>query len=481
MKHIILNLSLSLAVLAYSPTFAEGTNEADSSKTVLVLSLKDTLKMLSSPSEVSTALKAISSWDEKALQNEKLSQCLLENISKENLLKRNRVEMIQFINQTMLSNQAMPVDDFAKTLLDILSNAGSPSLQLEAINTLISMEEVKGSNVKSKIEDLVVDIILDSTKSKKDSKYSSLLHGACIKAAGEKYSSSKVISTLSTLIKNTNKISAPLRISLFTAIGQLVAADDEKALDKAQRIAFLKALLESVEKNPARLPLPAGEAEKKSLLASLIPLRYLLAHNDGVSYREKGSNLMLKLLSHENYEVVKLAGAALVEINTKAKGKNTINLVDELIKILSAKKADKKQKLNSQKEVYLTTMLVQLQAAMLFDKDDTSRTNVTKILNYALKTIRTNVVAREIAIDAFYNLNPSLIKNKKLSAGSLTAVNAFFKDSLSFMNDKEARNKYPTFLSKISEVLLELTGNDFGTDERLWNEWSRKDGKSFFK
>lgn len=450
------------------------------------ISIKEALLNLEQNRKVIASLKALEQIEEDQVSELLgLEEGLFAMLGDKSILKREKLAILNFIGMTGIPLKIVSAGAFVDMSLSSVEEVTSPILLGKMIEEAIRIGSTSG-NLNAKVSKLVNKIILDATA--KTKKYPSSLYIVCLKSLGASNSNKKVVGSLETLMKSISKLSPQLRIAVYKAIGNLAQADKKKSpLSKEQKLSFMKSLLQRMEKNPARLPLAASKNEIDELKANIYAVHYLI--NDPVvkSQKEKAAKFLIGILSHEDVELVELAGNALLDLSLGASGKKRFDLVSPIIKHLKdeqAKKKKKQSKLTFEKEEYLFRLLVKAHSVNLGSKQKEDQKRVEKALEFMYDTVLSHedvMTIRMLVLDGFFSLEPALIESKTLNGASKKRIRMFFKDGVAIFGDKSFNKNYPEFINRISEVLYEMTGKNFGKDVRLWNEWYDKTGEKLFQ
>jgi hypothetical protein len=83
-------------------------------------------------------------------------------------------------------------------------------------------------------------------------------------------------------------------------------------------------------------------------------------------------------------------------------------------------------------------------------------------------------------MDGFFALEPSLLEKKTLNSASKKTIKSFMEKCIGFMGDEKFKKSFPEVIERMSEILHEISGRNFGTDGKLWHNWMRSEGKELF-
>jgi hypothetical protein len=440
----------------------------------------DIIRALEQHKDISKQLVLLAELKDEQLGHRKIQPLLLNLVQDNGLSKSERLEVFKIVAELSVSREVLNQDEAAEAFLKIEPQLSSPNLKLLCIETLLSFDALKNSGTESKIAKLVQTIIADASLDVGKQKYPATLHAACLKSLDGSKASSNQISNIEKLLASESSLSPTLRMALYEVIGTISEAKPG-ALKKSTKNTFAKSLSEILSTQPALAQIGASESEIQSLKVLIPALGLVLADEDNSSYADKAMGDLLKGFRHKDLDVVRLSGQALTAIvrghGSKSKfelDKETLNCIGELD--LKAEDAVNREGL------YLGVLGASLECLLTIPDMKSADSRIESVINHCHRTVMThaNIDIRIKAMDVLFVIEPLFFEGKLLNTASRKVLKTFVSDCASAMDNAQLKQGLPSLLQRMTEVLHEITGRDFGSDSKLWNDWLRKEGKDFF-
>jgi len=433
---------------------------------------------LSAAKDVVPHLKGLSNWSDTQLEHRKLEDTLLGLLSDDRLLKNERTSTLKVLSDLAMFKGVIKHDSLAKKLMELLPKVTSPTFQRDAFMTMGQLDGIENGTTLREFSNLVGKIIADAAEPKKNQNYSASLHAEALSIFDAKKVTKSQLETLSNLLKGSDDLSPVLLQGVYRAIMNL-GEESPKVFTKREKTGFLKALLEQIESSPGRVVESASESEIDVLLSAITAAGSLLTSEDTLSQLGEGTELMLELFMNEDDRIFMAASDVLLEI-TKADLPRSKLSLDVVLKP-ELEKANKKDP-KSPRVRLLLGILIELEGYLLKGDLKSSDSRLADLLSILHKTVLTHpeMSIRHRALDGFFVLEPKYFKGKFLNKDGKATLKKFVDGCVGLMANKKMRKAIPELLDRMGSVLFEMTGQDYGSDAKLWGEWLRNEGGDFF-
>lgn len=463
MRRVIANLVFLFCVLHV------GTSEID---------IKTFFYEIGEARNVSFHLEGLSSWSADQLEHRKLEGALLKLLGDDRLLKSETTLALNVISQLALSKEVIEHDPLGKKLLELFPEMTSPTFQRDAFKTMGQLDEIENASVSSGIAKLVGKVIADAIAPKKKQVYSSSLHAEALAVFDASKVTKDQIETLQKLLESSEDLSPVLQQGLHKAIMNL-AVESPKAFGKRDKTSFLSILLDQIKKSPGKMAESASENEIATLISAIGATGPLLTSEDTLAKLSEGTDLMLDLFASQNDSIFMAASRVLLAITKADLPRSKLKL--DTVVYPDLEKATKTTP-KSKRVKELIKILIDLEGYLLTSEAkgaDDRLADLLDVLHVAVMT-HPDLKAREIALDGFFVLEPKFFSTKILNKDARKTLKKFADKSVTLMSDKNMKKQIPQLLERMGNVLFEMTGQDYGTDAKLWGQWLRTEGSDFF-
>ncbi len=445
-------------------------------------SLAEILDSINRKEEIGAQLKALSALPKEALVHRKLENTLLTLLTDPTLTKSQRLETLNLSRELSLTKEALSQDKLANTLLKLEPSLTSPNLKFFAIDCLLQFDALESSTIQSNIASLKQTIIADAAKSASKQRYSATLHAACLKTVGGPKTKSTVISTIVDLLAEDREQPPTLKLALYQAVIRLCSTNPS-AFKKSHQVDLAKSLVAELSKHPALSTAGANKTESENLLALLPAVGHLLRRDLGTGPLTEGTQALLKTLEHPDQSILRSGGMALLAIANQNLSKSDLKIEDQLIKA-SKSPSFKGDEATNRLRVFADLLVLRFQNLVHHDDIKDAEKKVEKCLNFFYELFNApNISIKQKGMDGFFVLEPSVFKTKTIDSKSKKIIKDFVRTCVdNVMGNKEFEASLPpSFFPRMAEVLHEISGQDFGTEKKLWSNWMRTEGQTFFK
>ena len=438
------------------------------------------IKSLEQRKDISEQLQQLSELSDEQLGHRKIQPLLLILLQDNKLNKSDRLEVFKLVADLAITREILSQDEAAETFLKVEPALTSPNLKLLCVETLLDFDALKNSATEAKISALVQNIINDASLEVAKQKYPASLHAACLHSLNGSNVSATQIVNIEKLLGNMAELSPALRIALYEVIGNL-SESKPASLKKSSKNNFAKILVDILSAQPAMAQIGASDTELTCLKALLPAVGKTLADEDNIASLEKGVVELAKGLRHKDLDVVRLSGQAILALARSNSPKYKFELDTELLKCFGEVEA-KASDANLREGIYLELLSASLGQILAVTDARTVETRIENIIAFAHRTVMThpNIEIRIKGLDVLFVIEPKNFESKNLNAASRKTLKTLVLDCASAMDNAQVKQSLPHLVQRMGEVLHEITGRDFGTEGKLWNDWLRKDGKDFF-
>lgn len=444
-------------------------------------SLSDVIDAIERKENVSSNLKALAELPKETLVHRKLESTLLELLTATSLTKSQRLEALTLCRELSISKEVLSQNKLADTLIKMEPVLSSPNLKLLVIDCLLDFDTIESSATQSKIATLKQAIITDAAKPTSRQRYASTLHAACLKTVGGPKTKSTVINTIIDLLAEEDDQKPNLRLALYQAVVNLCNTNPS-TFKKSNQVDVTKSLINRLSKHPALSTTGANKTEIKDLSALLPAVGQLLRRDLGTGLLKEGTQALLKTLAHPNTAIVKTGGQALVSIANANLPKSDLEIEDQLIK------ASQSSSLKGEEDTARVTIFADLlthRFQNLVSGDGTKGVykKTEQCLSFFQQLFNApNISIKHKGMDGFFVLEPSVFENKTIDSNGVKIIKRFVSTCINDVmgNEKFEASLPPGFLPRMAEVLHEICGQDLGTEKKLWSNWMRTEGQTFF-
>jgi hypothetical protein len=440
--------------------------------------LKSFFGDLKEAKDVVSHLNGLESWSAEELGHKKLEGVLLGLLSDERLLKSEKTKVLEVVTNLAMYKGVVGHDTLAKKLLTLFPKITSPTFQRDAFMTMGELDDVQNGTTVREISSLVGKIISDAAAPKKDQEYSASLHAESLSIFDASKVTKSQLETLSNLLKANETLSPVLLKGVYQAIMNL-AIESPKAFNKREKTIFLKTLLGQIKDAPGKMGRSASENEIEVLVAAIEAVGPLIGSEDTLSQLDDGTKMMTDLFLNEEDRIFQSASKVLLAITKADLPRSKLKLDEQLLPELE--KANKKNP-KSQRVRDLLEIAIELEGYLLKGNLKDSSGRLANMLSVFHKTVLTHpdIGVREKALDGFFVLEPKFFKGKILNKDAKATLKKFVTDCVGVMGNKDMRKALPGLLESMGAVLFEMTGQDYGSDAKLWGEWLRNEGSDLF-
>jgi len=458
--------------------FAENQEESSTDTTIDEIVLEDCYEALKSRDNIAQSLGQLANATKDDFEKIEMGSLLLDLLKDNSLLKIDLVALMSFSTKKALPLKLITPSDYYSELLSLIKRTYSPTVLKIIIKQLLSAKNVKNTDLLSKINKFVGEVVLDASKKKSSQKYQEALHINCLKSLKASSVKKDVLKGLLGMMKEISNQSPKMQIALFTAFKNLLRSPEKTVFeDKKDKLSLFKNMEKFIVNSPS-LKFPVSEPEMLSLESSLKTMRYLIVEDSVQSYMPNLIKEIQKLLLHKENKIVQNASEILLNLSKVKKKKDQYYLHSELILIIKNKKTNK---LSAENEYYFQKILAKILTNLIRNKNKNEVDYITEIATFFYKTATTpgDIKINLVALDGLMVFDPSYFKSK-IASDQKKLFQKLLKDTIALFNTKGAKKQYPQLIAKLAEVLNEITGKDYGEDGARWNTWITKEGKSYF-